>query len=440
MNLFHRVLYQFGDFYNGWTVLEKLKKLKDMEAWSRKRLNDYQAIQLKRIITHAEKNIPFYQQYWRKFGSSAVRISTLNDLAQFPVTTKRQLKNAGEKAVDQTASAKDLLQGRTSGSTGEPFVYYKSREHHSWFIAGNFLGWMWAGWHPGDRWIRIQFRGDLPLRSRIEDKLFRCLYMPVDNLDESILSSFIEPLKRFDPVLVRGYAGATYTLARYILNKEIHTIRPKTVVCTGHTLYSHYRTTIEKAFQAPVFDSYGAEGISVANQCSYGSYHILPSVHAEVLPDGIKTEYGQAGRILLTSLTNTTMPIIRYDVGDFGVMGEGFCPCGLSWPYLKKILGRDTDIATTPSGRHIFCHNFNHIFRNINGVNRFQVVQDKIDRITIFVSPDDRYNPSVDHRIIREKIQNVCGSDMNVEIEMVNEISLPPSGKHRYVISSIKAQ
>ncbi|MCJ7754811.1 MAG: hypothetical protein MUP13_09620, partial [Thermoanaerobaculales bacterium] len=40
------------------------------------------------------------------------------------------------------------------------------------------------------------------------------------------------------------------------------------------------RTTIEQAFACAVLDDYGGEGMSVANACPHGSYHILPSVRS----------------------------------------------------------------------------------------------------------------------------------------------------------------
>ena len=54
---------------------------------------------------------------------------------------------------------------------------------------------------------------------------------------------------------------------------------------------------------------------------------------------------GEEGEIALTNLTNYSMPIIRYKIGDFGILKEpSECSCGCNYPMLKKVIGRKTDI------------------------------------------------------------------------------------------------
>jgi phenylacetate-CoA ligase len=61
-----------------------------------------------------------------------------------------------------------------------------------------------------------------------------------------------------------------------------------------------------------------------------------------------------SGRLLVTDLRNFAAPKLRYEVGDLAAWGPaGVCPCGRSWPRLASILGRDSEVVVTPSGREI---------------------------------------------------------------------------------------
>jgi hypothetical protein len=56
------------------------------------------------------------------------------------------------------------------------------------------------------------------------------------------------------------------------------------------------------------------------------------------LRSGEPVQEGTAGRIVVTDLLNTAMPIIRYDIGDVGTSGGGHrCPCGRATPRVQLV-------------------------------------------------------------------------------------------------------
>jgi len=437
LNMWKRTLFRLGERIHGWNVLEIFSKLKDMETWTPERIEAFQLDRLKKILDHAYHHVPFYRELWNGKGVSPHDVDKLTDLRKLPKTHKTQLLKAGDDVLDRTVDKRKFMSGRSSGSTGEPFVYYKTKFHHSWFIAGAFSGWSWAGWKIGDPWVRLQYRGNLGWSKRVEDKLFNCLYMPIDKLDDDFLHSFMKKAVRFRPVMLRGYAGGIYLLADFLLRNPSYALHPQVVVSTGDTLYPHYRKTIETAFQSRIFDMYGGEGMAVANQCEHGAFHLLPSVYVEFEPEGTETPDGPLSRILLTSLTNTAMPMIRYDIGDIGIPGSGPCPCGRSWKWIKKLIGREVDIIVTKSGRHLLCHHFNIIIQKIDGIEQFQVVQDTTDGIVIRLAVNNRYRKDPGQKILRDEISLLGGGDMEIRFEYPKTIPLPPSGKRRYIISSL---
>ena len=100
-------------------------------------------------------------------------------------------------------------------------------------------------------------------------------------------------------------------------------------------------------------------------------------------------ESGQ-GRIIATSLANYAMPLIRYDTDDIGIVGADPCPCGRPYPLLQEICGRSGDFLYTPEGRAVHSLLFAYIFDELPWVKEYQVVQERLDRITIRVIPDRR--------------------------------------------------
>lgn len=437
MKLFRRFLYGLGESLRGWNTLERIDDLREMERWPRDRLEAWQLERLQQVVGHAYGHVPFYRRLWDDAGVHPEQIKQISDLATFPKTSKQQMMAAGDDVRDLAQPAGSVLEMRSSGSTGKRFVYYESKAHYSWSVASRLHSWTLAGWDLGEPWVRVQFRGNLSRRQKLEDRFFNCLYMPIDRLDEEFMSGFADRAARFRPVLVRGYPGGTYVFARFLLERGDTRIRPRAVCTAGDTLYPHYREAIAEAFDCPIFDFYGGEGMATAGQCEAGTYHVYPPVLVELEPTGQVGEDGPLGRILLTSLTNLAMPMVRYDIADVAVAAEGECSCGRHWPTLKRIVGRETDIVVTPAGRHLVCHHFNNVMRKQDGVDQFQVRQEAREGITILLETNERYDRDRDEPAIAGGLRELGGEGFDVRVQYVDEIPMPPTGKRRYIISEV---
>ena len=99
-------------------------------------------------------------------------------------------------------------------------------------------------------------------------------------------------------------------------------------------------------------DKYGTSELGVvAASCGRGpGMHIFEDLFVvETLRDGRPAEAGQVGRVAITDLVNTAMPLIRYDVGDVGTIRTDPCPCGRRTARLE-IQGRVHEVLDAPSG------------------------------------------------------------------------------------------
>jgi phenylacetate-CoA ligase len=68
----------------------------------------------------------------------------------------------------------------------------------------------------------------------------------------------------------------------------------------------------------------------VAGECDAGSLHVYADhVHVEIYDGDVPANPGAFGDIVLTSLRNRAMPLVRYRVGDRGRLLADRCRCGL---------------------------------------------------------------------------------------------------------------
>ena len=214
----------------------------------------------------------------------------------------------------------------------------------------------------------------------------------------------------------------------------------RSIVTWGDTLYTHYRNTIEKAFKTRVVDTYGcSEGMNISAQCGVGSsYHLHTlDVIVEYLDDsGVPVSPRQSGNIIVTRLHPGPMPLIRYKVGDVGIAGDPrMCACGRGYDVMQSIQGRDTDIVITPSGNRLIVHFFTGVLEHFEEIDSFQVIQEELDSIVVRIVPAGEFSIATRRRIVESLKEK--GADLNIELELVQDMPLPPSGKRRFIISHL---
>ena len=86
---------------------------------------------------------------------------------------------------------------------------------------------------------------------------------------------------------------------------------------------------------------------------------------------------GSIGRVVLTTLNNMSMPLIRYETSDLAAPVSGFCSSGLGLPRMSSVAGRLQDLIVTPRGDYIDAYLFSYLIMRLDAVHWFQVVQDR---------------------------------------------------------------
>lgn len=422
-------------------IHQEFNFLEKSQWWSYKKIQDYQNKKLRNLVTYSYNNVPYYHQTFKEMGLHPTDIKTTEDLEKIPILTKEIVRKNISDMVPKNQSLNNLILGQSSGSTGEPFKYYSDKRSYSCLWANHYRGWKWAGYNFGDPYVKLSLNPRTNFKKTIQDRMLNCLYLYALNVDEYTLSTYIEQIKKYNPKIIRGYASLLYLVARYMQEHNIDDIKPRSVLSTGDILFDNYRELIESQFNCKVYDGYGGDGIAGAFECEkHEGYHIPSECTIfEFVKDGENVAADERGEIILTNLTNYGMPFLRYKIGDVGIPSDGLCSCGRGLPLMDKIEGRDTDIISTPTGKYLIVHFFTALFEYIEGVDQFQVVQNKIDKITIKIVKNSAFTQDdLDH--IENTIQTNAGEDVSINVEFVKSIPVSQSGKRRFVISNVKLQ
>jgi phenylacetate-CoA ligase len=242
----------------------------------------------------------------------------------------------------------------------------------------------------------------------------------------------VKSLTEFGPDLIDAYPSSIEPLARFVLERGIRSIRPRAIITSSETLSPEVRAIVSEAFEAPVFDHYGAaEMAAFITQCQHGSYHPNPEFGiVEILQDDRPVLPGETGEIVATGFINPVMPLIRYRTGDLAVVSDRACACGRAFGVIDRIVGRLDDVVVTPEGRRI--GRLDPIFKCVSSLREARVLQDGEDHVTIEVVVAHGL-PDAERRELVHQASLRLGPSMRVDVAIVDAIPRTRAGKLRMV-------
>lgn len=433
---FRKAVLPFMDLCNGSSVKEKLKFLEESQYWSEQRLTEYRNARLQGVINYAYEEVPYYRQLFDRSGFNPRTVKSEEDLNAIPPLTKTLVKENFERLQARSFNG-SFYRTYTSGSTGQPTPFIVTKENQSWEYASAVRVYETGGYQMGDGWLRLVLnptvvRGDSPpLRTRVLNLLTNCVYCFGTSFNEKDLSGIHGVMRRRRIEYIMGYPSSLFLLAKYLQTKGWR-LPLKAVFTSGEILSPSVRALLKRVFDdCHVIDHYGLGGeqTTIAFQCEKeGPYHLnMEHCFAEVEANG---------QVLVTTLDNFRMPLIRYDTGDVAETEPAKCSCQRGLRCVRSISGRNTDIVIAPNGSRLIVHFFTELFEFIMGVDKFQVVQEAEDRLVVRMVVNRQYSPSDERRIL-DRIGRETGNSLNVAVEYVQQIPDAPSGKRRFVVSTV---
>jgi len=424
------------------------------ECMSIPELRDLQLERLKEVCERTNHRIPFYYQAFRKAGVKPKDINSLEDLSRLPFTTKDDLRDNypfGLFAVPPS----DIVEIHTSsGTTGKPIVGgYTHRDIELWsevmarcltcsgttkddvvqnaYGYGLFTGGL--GVHYGARRIGASV---IPISGGNTKRQI----MIMQDFGSTILTC----TPSYTLFLAEVAAEMGMTFERMSLKAGNFGAEPWS---------ENMRVEIERKLKLLALDIYGLTeiiGPGVANECQVkeGLHifedHFLPEIIDPAT--GKSLPPGQAGELVITTLTKEAMPLIRYRTRDITALIPQACPCGRTMVRMKRIMGRTDDMLII-RGVNVFPSQIEAVLMQMEETEpHYQIVVDRVgalDELEIQVEVNegifsDQIKRLEDiERKIEKEIESALG--ISVKVKLAEPKSIQRSeGKAKRVIDKRK--
>lgn len=407
-------------------ALEEIKNIPEAEY------SGYVEQKKKEIVTYHLKNNIFYRKF---FGSKKY-----TSWEEVPVMQKADLQRPLEERFSKGFDSKNSYVGKTSGSSGHPFIFAKDRFCHALSWAEFNDRYQWYGIDL-DRSVQARFYG-IPLdkigyfRERIKDRFGFRYRFPIFDLSDAKMQEFLEEFKKKNFDYINGYTSSIVLFGKFLQKKNLvlKEICPKLRLCivTSEMFFEEDKILLEKVFGVPVVNEYGASELGLLAFQNPQDEWILNSetMFVEILnKEGKAVPAGEEGRIVITSLYNKAHPFIRYDIGDTGALTEN---SSAKNPVLKSLLGRTNDVAVLPSGKVVpgltFYYVTKSIIENDGLIKEFIVQQTEPGAFRIVYVSEKELQPEKKHKI-EEAMVTYLEEGLEVEFEHKKTLNRSKRGK-----------
>jgi phenylacetate-CoA ligase len=427
--------------------LKHLEYLEKSQYFDPEQIKDIQWKKLKAMLAHAYENCSFYRDKYVKEGVHPKDVRSMEDFRRLPVLNKTDVHKYKDRLIARKADR--YYHFLTSGSTGKPLEGYWNKECSQFKRACALRSSLWSGYKLGERIYCLygnpekELKGFRKLKSTIRRKFMnRIEILDLLQLSEDSMLKFALKMQRKPPSLLWGHTHGLYTLSKFIEKTEINGIKPKGIYSAGMVLHDWERKKVEEVFHCKFQNRYGCEELGlIAAECKrQEGLHINTDSHyVEVLDKhGVPVHSGGRGQITITDLHNMAMPFIRYQLEDIVIPTNKTCSCGRTQPLIEKIEGRVADFLITPENKLVSGISLtDHFAGHIPGIIQIQLIQEKIDLLSIKIVKDANFDKNSINQIA-DLVRDFFGNKMKYECQYVDDIPKGPTGKFRFTICKVK--
>jgi|GEM_PF-143055 len=414
-------------------------------------MRDFISVSIRRLLSHAKASSPFYAD---RLNDVLRHDGTIDWSAwsRVPLLHRTDVSGNRQALLARTLPSRhgSVSHIHTSGTQYQPLTVSRSRL--SFGVAAT-VQMRWFGWHQvpvADRMVIIGLDGKLPVQvdgtwapgwvtGDRGEKIQIPLEMPIERQ--------LEELRRLGPVWLKTRPSTLLQLALTVC--ENPKLKPDLlgVLTEGEILTGDHRRLCKLFLGFNPIDRYSLREVwDVALQCpASNNYHVqTEAVYTELLNERNEPcRRGETGRIVVTSLYNLAMPIIRYDTGDYAVADENFsrysghfCACGKRLLRLRNILGRERNLLqiTRATGQHPDLDS-QRVFE-LSGAKLWQLVELASDSFELRLCTA-RALSGDEKRSIAEHTRSRLASDVQVVIESANLSEMHRTRKFEMYLSEL---
>jgi phenylacetate-CoA ligase len=432
------VVYRSIQSIRGENVLKYLSHIQDIPQRSQAEIRGVQKEKLANVLENAYHHIPYYRRLFNRYDVQVEALRLPEDLSKIPVLSKEMFRQDSSLFIHMNQRGR-VSKETTSGTVGNPLAIAIDRHKSAFIRAVMFRNYGWYNIDVGDKQARfwgMPSASRLHLRESLKDFCANRIRLSAFNVNDDAFRQFVKKLQTFRPKYFYGYPSLLYKFSQWLGDNkvEMNDLSLSAVICTGEVLYDFQRKGIESAFQCNVVNEYGTtETGIIAFECREGNLHINSDhVYLESLKSG---EFSDTGSLVVTELNNFYNPLIRYQLGDVGSISEEPCRCGVGFPILKNLTGREGNFIVTDANKYIFSAILSYTFKD--GIKQFQGIQNKKGELIVKIVRDETLTDAMLTNYKRS-LSNVLGERMKIIFEDVPQIEAERSGKLRYFISNLR--
>ncbi len=421
-----------------------------IEKMPRDKLNELKLHRLKKIVSYAYENVPFYRKKFRDAGIEPGSIKKLEDIEKLPFTTKDELRNNMPFGMLALPLENCIELHASSGTTGTPItVCYTKHDLEVWSnVMARCLS--MAGLTKKDIFqIPIPygtFTGAFGFH--YGGQLVGAMVVPSGKTDSQ---RQIQLMKYYGTTFIAGIASYAVHLGQVAMKMGIEpsSLNVRNGIFGAETFTKEMKKRLAKMWDMDVHDIYGLTemcGPGVSSDCDahdglhLWEDHFLPEIIDPKTGDVIGKE--EEGELVLTTLTKEGMPIIRYRTRDITFLYDGECECGRTHVRHAPIKGRSDDMIIV-KGTNLFPGQIEDVIMKDARVseNWLMIIErNDMDEITVQVEAKEKVSNEEAKKIAMDLQQKLrIATTLRMNVEVLQPDSLPrQEGKVKRVIDKRK--
>lgn len=399
--------------------------------------------QLQQLFTAAMQALPFWRERLEAAGYQAGLPVDAALLGRVPVLPRADVQQLGETLWNRSLGSVHggIHEGQTSGSTGMPVTYLQTDLTRLFWRVLTLREHLWQG---------RDFSGKLAgIRSNVErgasqswgvatEQVFETGPAVSLNIREDVAAQ-LDWLATEAPQYLLTHPSNLRSLLRLAAARGLRLPGLLQVRTFGEMLPAETVSRCREVWGVGVADIYSAEEIGViAFQCEQGRYHVqAENLFLEILDaSGSPLPAGHVGRVVITTLHNLAMPLVRYELGDYAAIGDA-CPCGRGLPVLETIVGRRRNMLRLPDGTEHWPSFPEERWAGIAPIRQLQAVQTAIAQVRLRVVAS-RSLTSAETRQLQETFVEMLCFPHEIVVDEVAEIPRQANAKFEDFVSQVK--
>ncbi|MCL1904418.1 MAG: phenylacetate--CoA ligase [Oscillospiraceae bacterium] len=430
----------------------ELYRNKEIETMGREQLRELQLPRLQNTVKRVYDNVPFYREKMQKIGITPADVKSLDDLTRLPITVKQDLRDNYPFGLFAVPMEDIVRIHASSGTTGKQTVVGYTKNDID----------MWA-----DCMARCLAMEGADTSSRVQVAYGYGLFTGglgahygVEKLGATVIPASSGNTQRQITMLVDFGVTHICCTPSYAMNiaevmQEMGVSKDDLKLkagCFGAEPWSDgMRAEIENRLGLRAHDIYGLSeimGPAVSHECRYrNGLHIWEDNFIPEITDpdtGLPVKEGEAGDLVITTVTKEGIPLIRYKTRDICTLSYDKCECGRTHARMSKPAGRTDDMLII-RGVNVFPSQIEAVLLSVGEVQpHYQIIVDRVrnsDTMTVEIEiPESIFTDNVKgiesfEGKVSSQLNSVLG--INAKIRLVEPKSIARSeGKAKRVIDN----